>query len=277
MTLMHIRGLPSSRSFARHAVLCLAVLLVSGCSDSHLLDDKNPYFLRGVQLLQEHKNEEAIEAFEKCLRINPGAAKAHLQLGMLYEDVRTDPITAIYHYRCYLRARPESENSEAVVRWLGRAERAYLNDLQGRYASAAPSLTEEPVMVPVPSPEREEEKAKTREREEKLLERVKALSGELRGLRQRLHEQAQNLVAKAHEAARETVENVTRKPEEPQEKVHVVEKGDSLSKLARDYYGTLKYWPALRDYNHDVLKGKDVLRPGMELRIPPAEKLPEPP
>jgi len=246
------------------------LLFGAGCKDNRLLDDKNPYFLRGVQLLQEHKNEEAIEAFEKCLRLNPGAAKAHLQLGMLYEDVRTDPVTAIYHYRSYLAARPESENSDAVARWLERAERAYLNDLQGRYGSPAPALTEEPMMVPATNPEKEAKEAKAREREAKLLERVTSLSEELKGLRQRLHEQAQQLVRKARQAASETVEAVRRQPEK---QVHVVRKGDTLSKLAREYYGNLKYWPALRDYNHDVLKGKDTLTLGMELQIPPLEKL----
>ena len=257
----------------RHALLCLVLLLAVGCSDNRLLDDRNPYFLRGVQLLQEHKNEEAIEAFEKCLRLNPGAAKAHLQLGMLYEDVRTDPLTAVYHYRCYLTARPESENSEAVTRWLERAERACLNDLQGRYGSPAPALTEEPVTVPAVDPAQKKNRAKTREPEADLLERVKSLSGELQALRQRLHEQTQQLVAKAHKAAKETIENVTRQPEKTEERVHIVERGDTLSQLARDYYGTLKHWPALRDHNRNVLKGKDVLTPGMKLRIPPLEEL----
>jgi len=248
-------------------------LVVVGCSDNRFLDDKNPYFLRGLQLLQEHKSEEAIEAFEKCLRLNPDAAKAHLQLGMLYEDARTDPLTAVYHYRSYLTARPESENSAAVARWLERAERAYLSDLKGRYGSPAPASTEEPVIVPAIDPAQEEARTRARERETKLLERVKSLSGELQALRQRLHEQAQHLVAKAHKAAKETVESIVHQSEKREERVHIVERGDTLSQLARDYYGTLKHWSALRDYNRDVLKGKDVLKPGMKLRIPPLKEL----
>jgi hypothetical protein len=55
----------------------LLPLLAAGCGGA---DEKNPFYQRGERLRKEEKYTEAAAAYEKCLRLSPESAKAHLQL-----------------------------------------------------------------------------------------------------------------------------------------------------------------------------------------------------
>lgn len=52
------------------------------------------------------------------------------------------------------------------------------------------------------------------------------------------------------------------------ERVHVVEKGDTLYGLARRYYNDASQWRRIYEANADRLENPDRLRPGMRLVIP---------
>lgn len=55
--------------------------------------------------------------------------------------------------------------------------------------------------------------------------------------------------------------------------IYVVKAGDSLSKIAKEFYGDAKRWKEIYEANKDKIKNPDVIHPGQELRIPgvPAE------
>ncbi|HEV7350523.1 peptidoglycan-binding protein LysM [Telluribacter sp.] len=53
-----------------------------------------------------------------------------------------------------------------------------------------------------------------------------------------------------------------------QSKFHTVEKGDSLSKIAKQYYGDMMKYPAIFEANKPMLKDPDEIYPGQVLRIP---------
>ena len=53
-----------------------------------------------------------------------------------------------------------------------------------------------------------------------------------------------------------------------QEKMHTVVKGDTLSKLARDYYGDASKWKAIHEANRDQISNPDLIQIGWELKIP---------
>jgi len=52
------------------------------------------------------------------------------------------------------------------------------------------------------------------------------------------------------------------------EKVHVVERGDTLGAIAKKYYGKASLYPKIFDANRDVLDDPDKIKPGQKLRIP---------
>ena len=54
----------------------------------------------------------------------------------------------------------------------------------------------------------------------------------------------------------------------PQPRTHVVQEGDSLTRISSRYYGTTGRWQEIYEANREVLKGENALRPGQRLKIP---------
>lgn len=56
---------------------------------------------------------------------------------------------------------------------------------------------------------------------------------------------------------------------EPESKWHTVVSGDTLSKIAKTFYGDANKYPAIFEANKPMLKHPDKIYPGQLLRIPP--------
>jgi len=54
----------------------------------------------------------------------------------------------------------------------------------------------------------------------------------------------------------------------PESTTHTVEKGDTLSHIAKHYYGRASKWKAIFDANRDILDDPDRIQPGQVLQIP---------
>ncbi|MDP1813667.1 MAG: peptidoglycan-binding protein LysM [Leadbetterella sp.] len=54
----------------------------------------------------------------------------------------------------------------------------------------------------------------------------------------------------------------------PEARYHTVEKGDSLSKIAKEMYGDPMKYPVIFEANKPMLKDPDLIYPGQVLRIP---------
>jgi len=96
-------------------LLALAVCL-SGCipGDSHVDEEKDPHFQRGINLVNSQDFKGAVEEFEKALETNPRSAAAHFQLGWLYDTKINDGAAAIYHYQRHLQLMPNSDRAQSV-------------------------------------------------------------------------------------------------------------------------------------------------------------------
>jgi len=55
---------------------------------------------------------------------------------------------------------------------------------------------------------------------------------------------------------------------EPEFQTYVVQKGDTLSKIAKDHYGKSSKYHAIFEANKDILKDPDHIFPGQELKLP---------
>jgi nucleoid-associated protein YgaU len=49
---------------------------------------------------------------------------------------------------------------------------------------------------------------------------------------------------------------------------HEVKRGDTLSKIAEEYYGDKMLYPKIFEANKDILKDPNKIKPGQKLRIP---------
>jgi nucleoid-associated protein YgaU len=51
-------------------------------------------------------------------------------------------------------------------------------------------------------------------------------------------------------------------------RTYTVQKGDSLWKIAKQFYGNGSEWGRIHEANKDVIKNPDLIQPGWTLRIP---------
>lgn len=58
---------------------------------------------------------------------------------------------------------------------------------------------------------------------------------------------------------------------EAEAQFYEVKKGDSLSKIAKQFYGNAMKYPVIFEANKPMLKDPDLIYPGQVLRIPPLE------
>ena len=106
--------------------ILLAGVLLSSCSQtppgSDAEDERNPFFRQATKDIADLNYPAAIKQFEKALTVNPNVAKAYLQIGLLYGDKLGDPISAIYFYQKYLEARPNAAEREEVLASMEKAK-----------------------------------------------------------------------------------------------------------------------------------------------------------
>ena len=56
--------------------------------------------------------------------------------------------------------------------------------------------------------------------------------------------------------------------EDPYAQYYVVQKGDSLSKIAEEFYGDKMLYPKIFEANRHLLSDPNKITPGQKLRIP---------
>jgi tetratricopeptide (TPR) repeat protein len=101
------------------ALIPLALVL-SGCfmpSDTPVDEEKDPHYLAGKNRMSSLDYDGAIAAFESALVSNPKSAAAHLELGLLYEERKTNDghySAALYHLEKHLELRPDSNMADTV-------------------------------------------------------------------------------------------------------------------------------------------------------------------
>ncbi|MDT8389648.1 MAG: LysM peptidoglycan-binding domain-containing protein [Lentisphaeria bacterium] len=251
-------------TLSRHTfpVIAAFAIILTGCSGSAPEGTRHPLYIKGIKLEKAEQYERAAAVFERCLRQDPDNRPAHVHLGMLYEDHLNDPVTALYHYR--QGAADGAEDAHA--QFARHAAETVLEGLVARHLENTPADTAE----------------STPEDGDAGVEELKARVGELTRQRDFLASQLKTAVARlqAVETELKTSRAIQTAPRPEADKPaaavatsYQVKRGDTLSGIAREHYGSSTYWRALRDYNRDELRGGDQVIPGMTLRIPPRDTL----
>lgn len=282
------------RCFALTAALLLAF---AGCTDSerfsYASERDEPHYREGKSLLDAGRRQEALSAFLKVIdRRRDDAPESHLEVGLLYVQHINDPLSAIYHFRKYLALRPNSPQAPLVRQRIDAAIREFARTLPaqpleaqnqrvdlvaaldrlkqendslkqqlaearstrgnlGSLPAADPAATDEPAAAPplnfafeaVPT-------VRTRPPAQQPATRSPAASPV------QPPAVAKSPATKAPAAAATAGRR------------HVVRPGDTLSKLAQQYYNNRAKWRDIYAANRGVMQSETDLKVGTELRIP---------
>jgi nucleoid-associated protein YgaU len=63
-------------------------------------------------------------------------------------------------------------------------------------------------------------------------------------------------------------DGISAPPQAAQVEYYVIQKGDSLSAIAKRYSGNAQDYPRIFDANREVIKNPDLIYPGQKIRIP---------
>jgi LysM repeat protein len=110
---------------ARAALAVLVCASANGClptGSGQLEEEKESHFLAGRSCLNSMDYKGAVEAFEKALEVNPRSASAHFELACLFDQKESDPSAAVYHYKKFLKLRPDYENAETIKQRINTCE-----------------------------------------------------------------------------------------------------------------------------------------------------------
>ena len=228
----------------------IAVLL--GCGrDIRRLDERDrslPLMQRAGAAAATGDVEGAADLYRQALASDPDAARAHLDFAFLLHDTLKDHVGAIYHYRGYLRLRPDTQKADMINNRLRLAKQAL----------AATVLPED------------REVGRTMRRLEQEVSALRMRVGELKAENAALNKQLAErpLEVPAESSARQETVSVA-EPMSAGSGVtdYVVKPGDTLSSIAVRMYGDAARWRDIVEANRAVLGDGDLVRVGQRLKI----------
>jgi tetratricopeptide (TPR) repeat protein len=242
-------------------VVGLAVLLGTGCGQSGGLADadpgRSPYFQKAKKSYEARDYPAAAGFYQQALQVDPQLARAHLELGLLYDEKLGDPIGAIYHYRQFLELEPKSDKRQLVEDFIERAK-----------LSLASKLPQSPAIDPGDLVRLQNEKAALMQENANLRAHVAELEKAPATTTTPSPPPPGPAPAAAIAVPSTSVSASEMSTEIYKPHTHVVQKGDTLQSLALKYYGTRSAWDKIYQINRTVLASKDQLKIGQQLVIP---------
>jgi N-acetylmuramoyl-L-alanine amidase len=206
----------------------LLIALAGGCTpppSSPLREEKEPYVVQGMSRESALDFSGAIESYHRALEVNPRNSIAHYHLGLLYEDEDRNPAAAIYHFQCFLKLRPNSEQAALLGQRIIGCKQALARDV---------------ALGPV-SGEMQQQLEELSRTNQKLSEEAQRLAQE----NLRLKEQLASLQGRPLPRTSERSSTAVASPAQPQPaptappgatpRTHTVQKGDTYYSIATRY------------------------------------------
>ncbi len=235
-------------SFLLLTVAFVAALAVSqtGCSGGTASrdnrDERDPYLKRALVRKNMDDIDGAIDLLNKALARKPDLARAHLELGLLYDTHKQDYIRAIYHYQRYLELRPQAEKRRLIEDLVRQARLSFAASLPNQ----PPGAIEQIAM---------------------LKREISALKGQL------AVSQGAGGTAAANTAPAASTDVPALAPPKPAPaqaavRTYVVQSRDTLSSIAAKMYNDPGKWKTIFEANRNTLTSPQSVRPGQTLIIP---------
>lgn len=284
-------------------LLGLAALWLGGCTDSERVrtaaEIDEPAYREGQSLLKTGRRQEALSAFLKVIdKRGNDAPESHLEIGLLYAQHINDPLSAIYHFKKYLALRPNSPQAPLVRQRIDAATREFARTLPAQPLEN--QLQRVDLVATLDKLKQENEALKQELADVKAGRSAVTVGGLDAGPAATDTAAAPGLSfnvetiptvrtrpvppparttapAPAPAPAPTRAAPTTTKPSTPAAPVaqpvagnrrHTVQPGDTLFKIAQQYYGNRSRWRDIFAANRGVMKSETDLKVGMQLRIP---------
>ena len=277
-------------------LLGVLTLWLAGCSDSDRLsyasEVDEPNYREGQALLKTGRKQEALNAFLKVIeKRGDEAPESHLEVGLLYLQHISDPLSAIYHFKKYLALRPNSPQAPLIKQRIDAATREFARTLP---AQPLENQLQRVDLVATLDRLKQENESLKQELADLKSGRTNGASNDGNGgLAAPVGAPAAGLsfsveptptvrtrpppVSPSRPAVATPV-RVAPAPSQPTPspaashatvaRKHTVRQGDTLSKLAQQYYNNRAKWRDIYSANRNVMKNETDLKVGMELKIP---------
>lgn len=264
------------KAYRLFLVSMAAWLGLVGCSDRAAFEtvgeSDDPVYRRAKDLYDRGMENEALENYLKLIQMRNGnAPESHLDAGNIYLNHMRDPVSAIYHFMRYKSLVSRSRDPEA-------ARRIELIDdlIKTAKKEFAASLDMKVYRDPL-------ERLKLLDTVEQLRSENELLKRQLAEARTRLHTLTEDRPpVQTRPAARDRREEVqtpivrqsaVRTPAPtaaapPAGRSYTIQSGDSLYRIAREFYGDGGRWKQILEANQDRIPDPQNLKVGSTIVIP---------
>jgi nucleoid-associated protein YgaU len=176
-----------------------------------------------------------------------------LECGEIYLTAKNDPLSAIYHYREYLRHSPTNRQTALVRQRIETAEKAYLSHIPVLRQAARDGPGD--LLRTIKS---------LQDENAKLSQQASTLNIKLRELHAEISEQPKKEVILVDDGP-----NLPHRDNQQRPRQYSVAKGDTLSSISLKVYGTSGRWREIFEANSDRIRSPSQLKVGLALSIPP--------
>ena len=286
---IHFPPLIAPRPLHRLVFALLAALwLLAGCADNeryaYTSETDDPDFQKG-RAMKDTRRQEALSSFLKVIeRRGDDAPESHLEAGLLYHTHINDPLSALYDFKKYLALRPNSPQAPLVRQRVDAAIRDFARTLPAQ---------------PLDNQLERVELIAAMDRLKKENDLLKEQLADLRGARvgvapgpgadvgaaEAAPTAGLNFRLSATPVVRAGAPSISSPVPSPPAvstpaerrasppagtapRRHVVQAGDTLSKISQQYYGTRSRWRDIYAANRGVMRSETDLKIGAELKIP---------
>lgn len=280
------RPLPS-RLLPLLAAAALAIAL-AGCADdsrqSYATETDEPYYRQAEQMKRSNRQQEALSAYLKVIeKRGDDAPESHLEAGLIYLHHIRDPIAAIYHFRKFLSLRPNSAQAPLVRQRIDAAIRDFARTLPAQPVEN--QLQRVDLIAAMDKLKLENDLLKQQIADLQAGRETAALAADSSGATSGGPAARNDLSITVDIPTVRTRPARSTPPPQPQPAAtkaaanvptqkaagirrHTVRAGDTLSKLALEYYGNRSRWRDIYQANRNTMRSESDLKIGAELIIP---------
>ena len=260
--------------------LFAALIALTGCNEEGQTQDakeeNDPLVSSGQQLMEQEDYDGAITAFKQSIENEPGLARPHLDLAVIYQQHRINYIHAIYHYDRYLELRPDTEKKDLINEQKLNVAKALANTLINNSKEVKQVIQERNQLVQ----ERNQLVQQNNELKRQLDASIKAKKTVATPAPETKPTATQTIPKTAKPVVQTKPVAQTKPVEKPaptstmpnKHQIYHVVAGDTLTKISTKFYNDPSMWDIIYEANKDSMRSAGDLRVGQTIVIPAPEK-----